>query len=437
MKRTRLSTLLLLILAVSLVLSACGGNDGNEPSKSNNAGASSEGAESSSPPSESGDKEPVTLKISSWNPVSEKVIAKFEEKYPYITVETDQIADQYREVIRTRIVSKADMDIAWMFPNQMREYVDQGVLMDMSNEPWKSNYLESAVQLGTVNGKTYGVPYNYYAVVIFFNRDIFKKLNLEVPTTWEELLAVSEKIKADGIAPFVTGGKDAWATQFMSSGNFGAYQHKDPQVFEKLASGEKKWTDPEFANFFDALSELVDKGYFLDNSVGLGNAQVVQVFKEGKAAMYPMGSWALDEFPAEFKEFEVGAFPIPLNKGGEPLVVNLISDNIFTGISWSKHPEEVKLFMNFIAEPETAKLWSEDTKSAVTVVGGTSPTYHPIAEELTKSIEANVTTIFPSLTPSMEPAYFPMLQQILLKQKIDKAELMKEMHKAQEKDIKK
>ena len=132
----------------------------------------------------------------------------------------------------------------------------------------------------------------------------------------------------------------------------------------------------------------------------------------------------------------MGAFPIPLNKAGEPLVVNLISDNIFTGISWSKHPEEVKLFMDFIAQPDTAKLWSEDTKSAVTVVGGTSPTYHSIAEELTKSIESNVSTIFPSLTPSMEPAYFPMLQQILLKQKPDLAKLMEEMQKAQEKDYK-
>ncbi|WP_391572794.1 ABC transporter substrate-binding protein [Cohnella sp.] len=435
MKLSRLSALLLLVLAVSLIVSACGDNKNSGAPASSGSGASPSASESGSAPSGE-DKEPVTLKISSWNPLSQKVIEKFEEQYPYITVEPDQIADQYREVIRTRIVSKADMDIAWMFPNQMREYVDQNVLMDMSGEAWKDNYLESAVQLGTVDGKTYGVPYNYYAVVVFYNRDVFKNLGLNVPTTWEELLDVSEKIKASGLAPFVTGGKDAWATQFMSSGQFGAYQHKDPLVFEKLASGEKKWTDPEFADFFGPLSELADKGYFLENSVGLGNAQVVQVFKEGKAAMYPMGSWALDEFPADFKEFEVGAFPIPLNKAGEPLVVNLISDNIFTGISWSKHPEEVKLFMDFIAWPETAKLWSDDTKSAVTVVGGTSPTYHPIAEELTKSIESNISTIFPSLTPSMEPAYFPMLQQILLKQKPDLAKLMEEMQKAQEKDYK-
>jgi raffinose/stachyose/melibiose transport system substrate-binding protein len=429
MNHFRFPKLLLIALISALLVSACGNGNDAKPSNASPSASTSGGSGDAA-----SNKDPVTLKISSWNPISTKVIEKFEEKYPYITIEPDQIADQYREVIRTRIVSKADMDIAWMFPNQMREYVDQGVLMDFSDASWKGNYLESAVQLGTVNGKTYGVPYNYYAVVIFYNRDVFKKLNLEVPKTWEELLAVSEKIKASGLAPFVTGGKDAWATQFMSSGNFGAYQHKDPQIFEKLASGEKKWTDPEVANFYDPLIELVDKGYFLENSVGLGNAQVVQVFKEGKAAMYPMGSWALDEFPAEFKDFEVGAFPIPLNKGGEPLVVNLISDNIFTGISWSKHQEEIKLFMEFIAQPENAKLWSDDTKAAVTVVGGTSPTYHPIAAELTASIEANISTIFPSLTPSMEPAYFPMLQQILLKQNPNPADLLQEMQKAQEKD---
>ncbi|WP_254450260.1 ABC transporter substrate-binding protein [Cohnella herbarum] len=429
---TRFKTMkaLLVLTLVALAVTACGGNNAKD---SGNVKGSAGASASASGQSE---KESVTLKLSTWNPVSKQAIEKFEQAYPYITIEHDQIADQYREIIRTRIVSKADMDIVWMFPNQMREYVGQDVLMDLTNEPWLSNYLDSAVQLGTVDGKTYGMSYNYYAVVFFYNKDIFKKLNLNVPTTWEQLLEVSAKIKESGTAPFITGGKDAWATQFLSSSNYGYYQNKDPQTFDKLASGEKKWTDPEFANFFDPIIELTNKDYFLENSVGLGNDQVVQVFKEGKAAMYPMGTWSLDSFTADSQKFEVGAFSIPLNKGSEPHVVNLVSDNIFTGISWSKHPEEVKLFLSFISDPEIAKIWSEETKAAVTVKGGTSPSYHPISAELTQTIDSNITSIFPSLTPSIEPTYFPILQKILLKKNGSPSELLSEMQKAQEKDYK-
>jgi len=436
MKKRMRFTLLLLLIGAMAFATACSGTAGTS------SGAGSAQPPADSTPSDAGqdagtaDKEPVTLKISTWNPISKQVVEKFQEKYPYITLEHDYIADQYREIIRTRIVSKADMDIVWMFPNQLREFADQDVLMDMTGEPWLDSYLDSATQLATVDNKTYGFSYNYYAVVFFYNKDIFKKYNLSEPKNWEELLAVAETLKANGVAPIITGGKDAWATQFVTSSNYGRYQTQDPAVFDKLASGEKKWTDPEFAAFFDPLIELVDKGYFLENSVGLGNDQVVQVFKEGKAAMYPMGTWALEDFPAEFDGFEVGAFAVPVNQGSEPLVVNLVSDNIFTGISWSKHQEEIKLFLAFISEPENALLWSEETKSAVTVKGGTSPNYHPIAGELTKSIEANVSAIFPSLTPSMEPTYFPLLQKILLKQNPPPAEMMAEMQQTQEKDYK-
>lgn len=420
MKRLSLAIVFLLLTAM---LAACGG--GSEGNGANGEGSGGNG---------DGTPGPVTLKLTTWNPISQAVLAKFQDAYPHITIEHDHIADQYREIIRTRIVSKADMDMIWMFPNQLREYADQDVLMDMTGEPWLDNYLESAVQVGTVDGKTYGPSYNYYAVVFFYNKDIFNELKLEVPTSWDELLEVSATIKENGIAPIITGGKDAWATQFITSSNYGYYQNDNPQIFDLLASGEKKWTDPEFANFFDPLIELADKGYFLENSVGLGNDQVKQVFKEGKAAMYPMGTWSLEDFPEDFKEFEVGAFAVPLNKTGEPLIVNLVSDNIFTAVKWTKHPEEVKLFMSFISDPENARLWSEDTKSAVTVKGGTSSSYHPIAAELTQVIDSNITSIFPSLTPSMEPVYFPILQKILLKQNAAPAELLAEMQRAQEKD---
>lgn len=424
MSKTKAYKLGLLLLLAVMLISACGGNSNQNGGKTNTGGS---GGSSPAPKS-------VTLKLTTWNPISQAAIDKFQDQYPHITIEHEQIADQYREIIRTRIISKADMDLIWMFPNQLREYAGQDVLMDMTGEPWLDNYLESAVQIGTVDGKTFGPSYNYYAVVFFYNKDIFKSLNLTPPSTWDELLEVSAKIKESGVAPIITGGKDAWATQFVTSSHYGYYQTENPALFDQLASGEKKWTDPELSGFFDPLIELVDKGYFLENSIGLGNDQVKQVFKEGKAAMYPMGTWSLEDFTEDFKEFEVGAFAVPLNRTGEPLVVNLVSDNIFTGVSWSKHQEEIKLFMSFLSEPENALLWSQDTKSAVTVKGGTSPDYHPIAAELSQVIDNNITSIFPSLTPSMEPTYFPILQQILLGEHPSAAELLAEMQRVQEKD---
>lgn len=416
-------------LSLLAVLAGCGSNaasDSNSAAADTTANAAGSGAE----------KEPVVLKLTTWNPISQTVVDKFQEKYPYITIEHDKVYDQFREIIRTRIVSKSDMDMLWLFPNQVAEFSKEDVLMDITGSPWLDNYLEAAVKLGTVDGKTYGVPYNSQPIVMFYNKTLFGELGLEIPKTWDELLAVSEQIKASGTAPMVIGSKDGWATQFITTSQFGLYQHDNPDVFAQLASGEKKWTDPEFSTYFDGMKELADKGYLLENSVGLSYDQVAQVFKEGKAAMWPMGEWGYSEnFDADFSAFELGAFPIPVNRGDQPLVTNLVSDNLLVGVSWSKHQEEIKLFMEFVADPEIAKIWSDETKQAVTVKGGTSETYSPLASSLQPLVDASEAQIFPSMTSSIEPVMFPIFQQILLKQDVDTAKLLEQMQAAQDKDI--
>ncbi|CAM4442422.1 ABC transporter substrate-binding protein [Paenibacillus typhae] len=416
-------------LSLLAVLAGCGSNAAPD-SNTSAAGTATNAAGGDA------EKEPVVLKLTTWNPISQTVVDKFQEKYPYITIEHDKVYDQFREIIRTRIVSKSDMDMLWLFPNQVAEFSKEDVLMDITGSPWLDNYLEAAVKLGTVDGKTYGVPYNSQPIVMFYNKTLFGELGLEIPKTWDELLAVSEEIKASGTAPMVIGSKDGWATQFITTSQFGLYQHDNPDVFAQLASGEKKWTDPEFSTYFDGMKELADKGYLLENSVGLSYDQVAQVFKEGKAAMWPMGEWGYSEnFDADFSAFELGAFPIPVNRGDQPLVTNLVSDNLLVGVSWSKHQEEIKLFMEFVADPEIAKIWSGETKQAVTVKGGTSETYSPLAASLQPLLDASEAQIFASMTSSIEPVMFPIFQQILLKQDVNTAKLLEQMQAAQDKDI--
>ncbi|WP_020429817.1 ABC transporter substrate-binding protein [Paenibacillus riograndensis] len=418
-----------LCLGLLIILAGCGSNN----AATNGASATNDGSAAAGG---NAGKEPVVLKLTTWNPISQTVVDKFQEKYPYITIEHDKVYDQFREIIRTRIVSKSDMDMLWLFPNQVAEFSKEDVLMDITGSPWLSNYLDAAVKLGTVDGKTYGVPYNSQPILMFYNKTLFDQLGLSIPANWEELMAVSEKIKASGTAPMVIGSKDGWATQFITTSQFGLYQHENPDVFAQLASGDKKWTDPEFAGYFDGMKELSDKGYLLENSVGLSYDQVAQVFKEGKAAMWPMGEWGYSEnFDADFSTFELGAFPIPVNRGDQPLVTNLVSDNLLVGVSWSKHQEEIKLFMEFVAQPEMAKIWSDETKQAVTVKDGTSESYNPLAASLQPLIDASEAQIFPSMTSSIEPVMFPIFQQILLKQEVDTAKLLEQMQTAQDKDI--
>lgn len=59
------------------------------------------------------------------------------------------------------------------------------------------------------DGKTYALPLSQNYMAIFYNGDIFEQVGItELPTTWDELMAVCDKLVAAGITPFAFGDKD-------------------------------------------------------------------------------------------------------------------------------------------------------------------------------------------------------------------------------------
>jgi len=69
----------------------------------------------------------------------------------------------------------------------------------------------SVFKAGSVNGKIVLLPTGQDVTnVIWYDKDVFAKYGLTPPTTWEELLAICDKLKAAGITPFSVGNKDLW-----------------------------------------------------------------------------------------------------------------------------------------------------------------------------------------------------------------------------------
>jgi raffinose/stachyose/melibiose transport system substrate-binding protein len=150
--------------------------------------------------------------------------------------------------------------------------------------------------------------------------------------------------------------------------------NKQAGIIDKLKTGESKWTDPGLKRVFSQFNQLVDKGYILEGkgSAGIGYDQAVLAFQQEKAAMWVMGSWSLDKFPADFKTFNIGVMPLPVNDTGTPLIVPQTVDQILSGVSWSKHQDAVKKFLEFAASQEAGSLQSTEQKVISTVKGAAS-----------------------------------------------------------------
>jgi len=375
--KNKLSMLALVMLAAFVALAGCGSkkaaDQGAEPSQTQTGTEAAEQEES------------VTLKFLHWAPYSKTVLDKFHEKYPNITIQFEQVdTANYTTVLKSRLAAKADVDLIGLHPSpeEFGWAVQNQSIIEITGEPYLNNIMPAAVQSATIDGKTYGFAQGTYAVGVWYNKDIFEKNGVEIPTNWTEFLAAAEKIKQAGIAPLVISGKDTWTTQYYTMSQWTTLEADNPGMLAKLKTGELEWTNPEFLSAYKQMEQLVDNGYFLNGKGALGIAydQAVQALQQGKAAMWIMGSWALDKFAVDFNSFPVGVFPFPVNDAGKQPVVPQVTDVILSGVSWSKHQDAVKKFIAFSATVETASLQATDQKMVSTVIGA-SADFHPIAKE--------------------------------------------------------
>ncbi len=320
------------------------------------------GAEASSASAPAAAEKPVTLHIIHWKTLGQNVIDAFQKENPGIVIQYEQFpVDRFIQVIKTRIAANELPDILGAQEVDFPNYVKEGVYLDLSSEPFYDNYYEGALaelKAFTPDGKLYTLPTDAFMLGFWINKSLFEKNGVKIPTNYDEVVAAAAALKAKGVVPFVQGARDGWPLQQDMMSLF-RLQLRRPDFYEKVKTGEAKWTDPDFV---DALAiwkkDFADN--LLPNSLGVTYSQAFELFNQQKAAMWPMGSWATeflknsDGSPRKF-DFDLGFIPLYANKAGEKLVAPGTQIGAMWAISAkSKNIEAAKKFFAFISKPANA-----------------------------------------------------------------------------------
>ena len=154
-------------------------------------------------------------------------IVEFNKIYPNITVEHVS-AGGWSDIngqINTEIAGGTQPNIAYCYPDHVAMYNiakavvvldnliasdkavgDTGEIIGLTQEQ-KDDFIASYYNEGLVYGdnKMYTMPLNKSTEVMYYNKTFFEENNLSVPTTWDELWAVCEQIKAIDPACFPLG----------------------------------------------------------------------------------------------------------------------------------------------------------------------------------------------------------------------------------------
>ena len=262
-----------------------------------------------------------------------------EERFPNVKLEVTKLPDdQYYTVLSTRLSSGQAPDMFLVQPknagqNGVYPLAEAGYLAPIDG--LKSVSLGGAgVEAFRYNNHVYSLPRGVTILGTYYNKTMFDRYGLHIPNTWDEFLNICKVLKDNGIQPIVMGDRDNYVLQF------GLYQlaasiiyPSKPTFDDDLYTGKSRFTDAgTWDRVLTMYKTLYDNGYINAGvSLGLGNAQSIQQFIDGRAAMIFDGSFNWPGINAQGgSNFERGYFPMPGNSAGQPLYASMAP-----GASWA------------------------------------------------------------------------------------------------------
>jgi ABC-type sugar transport system, periplasmic component len=245
--------------------------------------------------------------------------------------------DVYNEVTGSSITFRGSTD----FENELRIAVDGGNPPDVAVTPQPASICEFANQghlvaledmgfdiaemeanhskfwmdLGLCeDGKHYGIPwFPNYKSVVFYHIPTFEENGYEVPETYEDLVALSEQMVADGLTPWCfgygAGGATGWAGTDWIEDIF--LRLHGAEAYSQWYKHEIPFNDPMVVEAFELFSQILHgEGFVLGGAENVPSIVVEEspapMFQEPPGCvMLKQGSFASNFFP-DAPEYEEG-----------------------------------------------------------------------------------------------------------------------------------
>lgn len=316
-----------------------------------------------------------------------ELAAKFEAANPGVKVELT-LEKNISEVLRPQIQAKNLPDIIYLSVGAEGKLTDTLIKekaikditdvfnMDVPGEKVKvkdkivPGFMDTLITNPYGDGKTYLAPLFYGPCGLFYNKALIgegKKYKL--PATWDELLALGETARKDGIALFT----------YPTTGYFDAFFYAllnevgGPQLFNKAMNyDEAAWTSPEATKAFKLIGELAK--YTHQDTVAQANKEGFtknqQLILDNKALFIPNGTW----LPGEMKDaprangFEWGFTALPKVAADGDAYSYTFFEQMYIP-EGAKEVDLAKKFMAYMYSDEAAKIIYEKSGAVQPIVG--------------------------------------------------------------------
>jgi raffinose/stachyose/melibiose transport system substrate-binding protein len=300
----------------------------------------------------------------------DEILADFMEKNPGIQI--SQTTTTGSVSFSSRVASNDVPELGHVYASTAyRTMAEEGLFLDLNGQDFLERIPKEYIDLFTLeDGSVFAVPVNINAFGLYVNMDIYEEQGLELPKTYDELIANCEKLKAAGITPFAFQFKDAGALRqcferYMS----GVVDHDFLKICEEVGLEGKSFGD--YSSMVEGLEKFIALLDYADTDpLGMDTNDLADSFANGKCAMVMNGNWGASQYLGLNPDLNMKVILFPSVTGIDSTTVGTPDMCLAVSAAASAEQQEACLaFIRYFLEPETIEWFAKEDKVPSIVEG--------------------------------------------------------------------
>jgi len=316
------------------------------------------------------------------SPFFKNLAEEYQKEHGEVEIELIQETDfAIKDKTKTLTASGALPDIYFTWTGTWAEnFVTGGLAADLTEviapgTEWGDTFGAASLDAFKYDGKYYGIPFYNNGKFMGYSKSAFEKAGIEVPTTFEEMIASCAPLREAGYEPIGFGNKDGWPVLHYF-GQLFAYNVPSETLQADFVPATATWSDPGYVKSLGEVKTLLDT--CTDSGAGSNGVlpnTALETFSAGSSAMYYQEILEFDIATGEgsnvlMDDFGIFPLPVPENALGDPNAIQGSPEGFLIN---AKSPQAALAidFMKFATNLENAKtLSSPPFGQPSTVVGG-------------------------------------------------------------------
>lgn len=260
-------------------------------------------------------------------------------------------------------------------PGALRNQVERGRILDvesvLSRDFLEQQYDKSWLDMTQMEGPNGPINAGIWQSVnaksfVWYPVAEFEANGYEVPTTWEELLALNEQMVQDGYYPWTLGMESGEATGWPATDWIEDIMLRVVSLedYDRWVKGELEFTSPEVKRAFEIMEDIwFNEDYVYGGPKGIVNTNFGdapnRMFTDPPEAFFiKQGSFIQDFFPSDVTEEDYDFFITPAidEEYGQPLLVGGDTMSLVEG----RDRPEVRAVLEFLATGESLRISIEN-----------------------------------------------------------------------------